>query len=507
MWHVRRHDALRTEDFAPRQSADLSADAIVRLAEEVAETDDRERAVALETLRGFVSRSRRDALDIPGAQDAADNRVPALEPIRLWAGQAVGAVSDASERVALRELDGGLGLIEDGELSSFAWHGDTTAVVPITDATTVVELTYTPSSAERRRRDFFYNQYAKALAVPRWWPWPEVEMSADVVGFISDTEGGSTLAAIEPRGTEFPRRYHYDVELPAQAAGFLVVKPLYRLAKNLRVRARDPLWPARLGRAERGHSEMPPRLEDAQPSEGRLIVLVHGLASTAAEMARMLKPLALNAARFEHDTFISIARNASGLRKLLEEHAETADEIILLCHSRGGLVARAAADLLPEEVARRTAIHTFGTPHTGTPLADFAPIVSLIHLVDFFRHPWDVVRAADRYVLPRTWRTPEGIEEMSPDDEFIDRMIRGAHKQVALLNSWGAEYRDGCGGAWWHRPFATACAGILSAPHDLIVPESSCLGAGAKQGPLDAPSTHFDYLGLEQIHDYLRRML
>ena len=93
---------------------------------------------------------------------------------------------------------------------------------------------------------------------------------------------------------------------------------------------------------------------------------------------------------------------------------------------------------------------------------------------------------------------------MSPDHEFIDRMIRGAHKQLALLNSWGAEYQDGCRGAWWHRPFATACAGILPTPHDLIVPEKSCLGAGVAQGPLDAPATHFDYLELDQIHTYLR---
>src|SRR6266511_5163266 len=119
MWHVRRHDARRTEDFTPRQSEHLSANAIVRAAEELAETDDGERAAALETLRGVVSRSRGDALEIPEAGDAADNRVPALEPIRLWASQAVEAVSGASERVELRELDGGLGLIEDCELSSF----------------------------------------------------------------------------------------------------------------------------------------------------------------------------------------------------------------------------------------------------------------------------------------------------------------------------------------------------------------------------------------------------
>jgi hypothetical protein len=40
-------------------------------------------------------------------------------------------------------------------------------------------------------------------------------------------------------------------------------------------------------------------------------------------------------------------------------------------------------------------------------------------------------------------------------------------------------------------------------PHDLIVPEESCLGAGTAQGPLGAPATHFEYLELEQIHAYL----
>ena len=52
---------------------------------------------------------------------------------------------------------------------------------------------------------------------------------------------------------------------------------------------------------------------------------------------------------------------------------------------------------------------TYAKPSNN--LADFAPIVPLIHLVDLFRHPWDVVRAAHRYVLPRTWRTPEGIDQ------------------------------------------------------------------------------------------------
>jgi pimeloyl-ACP methyl ester carboxylesterase len=505
MWRVSLAETRGVEEFEPPQAAHASADEVVRLAETLAESDDQP-APAVEALRAFVARSRGETFDARLAEPES-RLVPAIDPIMRWAKQAVDGVASASERVSLRELDGSLGLIENGELSSLAWHGNTTAVVPITQPTQAVELRYAPGADERQRRDFFLSSYARALGVPSWWPWPEVEMSADVLGFFSDAVGGPSLAAIEARSARSPRRYVFQLELPAKVAGFLVVKPLYRLARNLRVRARDPLWRARVRRAEKGQNGLPPRLEDSEPSAGRLVVLVHGVASTAAEMARTLGPLALSASRFEHDTFISIDRNASDLSRLLEERAEGSDKIVFLCHSRGGLVARAGADLLPDEMAARTEIHTFGTPHTGTPLADFAPIVPAIRMLDFVRHPGDAVRAADMYLHSLALRTPEGIAQMSPDHEFIDRMSRGAHKPLGLLNSWGAVYEDGCAGAWWYRPFARACAGILPTPNDLVVPESSCLGAGSPQGPLEAPSTHFDYLGLEQIHEYLRGAL
>jgi hypothetical protein len=140
----------------------------------------------------------------------------------------------------------------------------------------------------------------------------------------------------------------------------------------------------------------------------------------------------------------------------------------------------------------------------GTPLAEFARLVPLIHGLEFLRHPGDALRAADHYLLPRTWRTPEGIEEMSPDDAFIRRMTDGAHKQLGALSAWGAEYQDGCSAERWCRFFAGMCDGILALPHDLVVPQPSSLGAGVAQGPLTAPSTHFDYLRLPQVHDYIK---
>ena len=177
----------------------------------------------------------------------------------------------------------------------------------------------------------------------------------------------------------------------------------------------------------------------------------------------------------------------------------------MICHSRGGLVARSASDLVDGTLASRLSIHTFGTPHRGTPLAAFARIVPLIHFLECVQHPGDVIRAAARYVLPRTWRTPEGIEEMCPDDPFITRMSKAPHRPLMKLNTWGAEFRYASADRWWHMRFADLCQGILPIPHDLVVPQESSLGAGDPQGPMRAPSTHFDYLALPQIHEYLRR--
>jgi pimeloyl-ACP methyl ester carboxylesterase len=512
VWNVRLHGGLRDFVFRPPQAENPSADEILSLAEE-AIREEPGAAVSVQALRRLVQRSRteKDGSTIAGEDDGSttiagdeDTSVPLLEPIARWAREAVlAAAGDDLEAARLQEFAGGLGLQEGTELSSFAWHGESVAVVPVSATDRSIELSYRPSPDERRRRDRIKNTYWKELAASRWWPWPEVEINADLIGFFADAEEGPLVADIRARAADAPGRYIFRFELGEAAAGFLVVKPLYRLARNLRVRARDPLRPARVRRAEERLSLPSPDLATLDSPDGTVTVLVHGLASTAAELAEMLSPLGLTLARFEHDTFVSIDDNATELAALLRTKAD-ADRFILLCHSRGGLVARAAADLLDPSIAARLSIHTFGTPHRGTPLADLGRIVPLIHALDALRNPGDVLRAAHRYVLPRTWRTPEGIEEMSPDDAFITRMIHAPHRELEAFNSWGARYEDG---RWWHRQFARACAGVLADPHDLVVSLTSSLEAGATQGPLDDPCTHFDYLGLPQVHDQLRSLV
>ncbi len=84
----------------------------------------------------------------------------------------------------------------------------------------------------------------------------------------------------------------------------------------------------------------------------------------------MLEPLTLEPSRYEHDTFMSIDANAQELAELLTARFDDAEHVLMICHSRGGLVARSASDLVDGTLASRLSIHTFGTPHRGTPLAD-----------------------------------------------------------------------------------------------------------------------------------------
>ena len=80
--------------------------------------------------------------------------------------------------------------------------------------------------------------------------------------------------------------------------------------------------------------------------------------------------------RFEHDTYQGIRVNAERLcdlvtQKLAQQGAGAAQpELLFIAHSRGGLVARLASDLLIERGhwgRDRLEVFTYGSPHRGTP--------------------------------------------------------------------------------------------------------------------------------------------
>jgi hypothetical protein len=83
--------------------------------------------------------------------------------------------------------------------------------------------------------------------------------------------------------------------------------------------------------------------------------------------------------RYEHDTFQSIRVNAERLVRLVEEKLPRRDsgnsdaQLLLIGHSRGGIVTRLASDILIDRSLwnpARMEVFTYGSPHRGTPLFD-----------------------------------------------------------------------------------------------------------------------------------------
>jgi pimeloyl-ACP methyl ester carboxylesterase len=95
------------------------------------------------------------------------------------------------------------------------------------------------------------------------------------------------------------------------------------------------------------------------------VVFVHGTASTCVKYLPSLASLKGRLLRFEHDTYRPITANATTLFELVRDRLHGRD-VVLLGHSRGGLVARRAAGLLHPQ--RCIDLITLGTPHEGTAL-------------------------------------------------------------------------------------------------------------------------------------------
>lgn len=98
----------------------------------------------------------------------------------------------------------------------------------------------------------------------------------------------------------------------------------------------------------------------------RVMIFVHGTASCSFAHLGDLAAFATQLVRFEHDTFLSINHNSDDLCRLIQQCLPAA-EIVLIGHSRGGLVARDAAGKLTAQ-GRKVDLATFGSPHDGSEL-------------------------------------------------------------------------------------------------------------------------------------------
>lgn len=256
------------------------------------------------------------------------------------------------------------------------------------------------------------------------------------------------------------------------------------------------------------------------PAGQDLCVLIHGLCSTDVGtfdqleeliVGRSGKPKNANLAVVgfpHHSLTASIDTNAEELAQILVRL--NARNVRLVCHSRGGLVARRTAAFLRQETKRPNWapppwIHscvTMGTPHLGTSVASSpaeltACAMSLAHLS---RSP-SIAAVADILCSVKAGSTWRSVSELGPieDGDSCLRHLKRHEEDVLFLDDALPLRAFGSTGLgnWrrrdWRMRFIERILG--TADHDLLVPIASSVPVLRHDNPGArlVDRTHFEY--------------
>lgn len=234
------------------------------------------------------------------------------------------------------------------------------------------------------------------------------------------------------------------------------------------------------------------------------MVVVHGTMSTGIELARAVTELApanVPVLRYEHDTWLTLERNARDLAYLIQLRVDSS--VLLIAHSRGGLVATRAAQILRKDAPGRVhRVVTMGTPFGGTPLAMGATVgaAALRALMGGLRMIGGPVVDAGTRLLPIAVRfdPPPGITVMRPragelpmlrEFMFPDTRVVAGDAMTDPENVYGP----------FTQGIATGALGETG--HDLVVSVESALGE--RLDGLVVESDHYSYLLQDQVRSVL----
>lgn len=229
----------------------------------------------------------------------------------------------------------------------------------------------------------------------------------------------------------------------------------------------------------------------------RVIVLIHGFISSVAHGFRNLSysnlPANCTLLGFDHDTiFRSPDDNAIDLHEQLFsliDRETIPSELDVICHSRGGLVARRflvrVAESHPE--IRRNRLMTFGSPHQGTTLAATTLGVLNTILAELLTYAFPglertfgqlLLALAERRMLP-------GVTAMLPGSPTPDCILT---KEVACVRA--AYTAD----TWWQETLRFIYDGVAFAgnENDLIV-DTANMGLKYQTSELREDHNHFKY--------------
>lgn len=508
------------------------------------------RAVPLEVVgheERPTGRSMADALLAGGANPALEGSVrrhltpsdeavvvPGIDPISDWADAAAAATRGNAAlegQVVAVELGEGVRGVwfrsdRPDEPGCLAWHEDAFAVVDVPDGFDHVRVSATESARSRTVRES-----AEALFTGYAGPPPRTETWVEWFGFYggnTQSETGSDALPDRPRGT-----VDADVDVDGRR-GRLAARVWHWLGGPLDRPSSDPLWETRLAHDNEVYAEaadlvpdvrMAPTVADvdahtslAPGAARRMVVWVHGTVSTGLDAADTLRhDLTVPFYRYEHDTFRSISENASELAALLDARLRPGGRVELVGHSRGGLVARVAANRLHGGQPRRgigartdlrVQVLTLGTPHLGTPVVNAGSRVlrALTSVARFGVAPLpDPASMLLKYLLTYV-RLPSGIRDMAVGSPFLEGLEDGPGEPYALRSA-GGDYARG------PEPESTGVRGLgrvrglfEGAPNDLVVSVASATGRGTAH-PLAESCGHFGYLYRDEVRREILAMM
>jgi hypothetical protein len=438
---------------------------------------------------------------------ASNGATPGVDAVATWVGLTSAGAAGSG---ALRAWGDGLALYDDGQVRGAFWHERASFAVSVPEGFDAVEIEYRPSSQERLRRRFLLGELA---SLPGNVPANAVQTLAEINGVV----GTSSFALHDLLPMRLARgvlRVTLNLaRLPAKLFGGAITS----VGAAMHTQS-DGSFEGRVAWEEQRSPEVAqaiPRLSQGFESETAAIV-VHGLASCSVPAARALFDKGfhekIDLYRFEHDTFPPINRNADELLRLIKDTGVGAECLMLICHSRGGLVGRSvAARLLREDEGRNVQVITLGTPHQGTNAANAWWAGAAPHALRTLYHceattlggkpdPDSVARARLPSVYP-----PPGLEALLPGSEFL-LGLRQIERGDGHLHAIGAVFdpaRSGRGvarlGAELVSAFGDSLAGEES---DLIVPTHSATGVG-RGTKLKESCSHFSYFLDDEVHELL----
>lgn len=452
--------------------------------------------------------------------EAPFGTLPGVDPISVWAEDAAAASRETTgldgtvETILLPSGARALWYIpDDGHPGCMAWHENAFAVVQVPEGLDRVLVIYDESRGARLDRAAGDALVRSRALEDESENAPITETSIEWFGFFGD----NTIASNGSDGTPSPGGSGTTLEIETDGLpGVLALRAWQWLGSALRKPQRDPLFQARLSNHLQQLDGSPATQEvgDIAIWPSSTAIWIHGTVSSGLASDRsldgLLAPPNHAPLRYEHDTFLGIEQNVEDLARIIRQRAPAQpDQILLIGHSRGGLVARGTANMLTRQFpGYPVQVVTLGTPHLGTPIVNAAhrALRALVGITTFgISQLPDPASMLLKYLL-RYARLPVGIEQMAYKSPFIEGLGIGGAPTSALF-SIGADYVRGD----WPESTGVRALGRLrnlfraigEDANDLVVSVRSATAEGTGRTLVDACG-HFEYLRQSEVRTIIR---